>query len=112
MIDDDQVTSAYGYLSRLGVREEYILVLIIIDEILLDNLIENTDSEDEKDILFNIDKVRQYRNEYKFYYEWNVRGNGIFRIYKKLPKHKHKFIEAGNILVGGLSRQKIENLLV
>lgn len=64
MNDDDPVTSAYGYLSRLGVREGYIPVIIIVDEILLDNLIENTDSEDEKDILFNIEKVRQYRNEY------------------------------------------------
>lgn len=31
---------------------------------------------------------------------------------KKLPKHKYKFIDAGNILVEGLSRQEIENLLV
>ena len=31
---------------------------------------------------------------------------------EKLPKDKYKFIDAGNILVEGLSRQEIENLLV
>ena len=31
---------------------------------------------------------------------------------EKLPKDKYKFIDAGNILVEGLSRQEIKNLLV
>lgn len=64
MNDDDPVTSAYSYLSRLGVREGYIPVIICVNDVLLETLIENTESESESDTPFDIEKVRQYRKDY------------------------------------------------
>ena len=64
MNDDDPVTSAYSYLSRLGVREGYIPVMVCVDDNLLETLIENTKSKSDDDNIFDMEKVVQYRNEY------------------------------------------------
>ena len=49
MADDDPIMSAYSYARRLGVREDFIPVLIKPDETLLECLVMNADPENDAD---------------------------------------------------------------
>ena len=64
MADDDPIMSAYSYARRLGVREDFIPVLIKPDETLLECLVMNADPENDADCYeFNPKAVEEYRKK-------------------------------------------------
>lgn len=64
MADDDPIISAYSYARRLGVREDFIPVLIKPDETLLECLVMNADPENDADCYeFNPKAVEEYRKK-------------------------------------------------
>ena len=64
MADDDPIMSAYSYARRLGVREDFIPVLIKPDETLLECLVMNADSEHDADFYeFDLKTVTEYRKK-------------------------------------------------
>ena len=64
MADDDPIMSAYSYARRLGVREDFIPVLIKPDETLLECLVMNADPENDADCYeFDLKTVEEYRKK-------------------------------------------------
>ena len=64
MADDDPIMSAYSYARRLGVREDFIPVLIKPDETLLECLVMNADPENDADCYeFDSKAVEEYRKK-------------------------------------------------
>ena len=64
MADDDPIMSAYSYAQRLGVREDFIPVLIKPDETLLECLVMNADPENDADFYeFGLKTVTEYRKK-------------------------------------------------
>lgn len=65
MADDDPIMSAYSYAQRLGVREDFIPVLIKADdETLLECLVMNADPEHDADCYeFDLKIVEEYRKK-------------------------------------------------
>jgi len=65
MADDDPIMSAYSYARRLGVREDFIPVLIKADdETLLECLVMNADPEHDADCYeFDLKTVEAYRKK-------------------------------------------------
>lgn len=64
MADDDPIMSAYSYARRLGVREDFIPVLIKPDETLLECLVMNADPENDADCYeFDPKAVEEYRKK-------------------------------------------------
>ena len=64
MADDDPIMSAYSYARRLGVRGDFIPVLIKPDETLLECLVMNADPENDADCYeFNPKAVEEYRKK-------------------------------------------------
>ena len=65
MADDDPIMSAYSYARRLGVREDFIPVLIKADdETLLECLVMNADPEHDADCYeFDLKTVEEYRKK-------------------------------------------------
>ena len=64
MADDDPIMSAYSYARRLGVREDFIPVLIKPDETLLECLVMNADPENDADFYeFDLKTVMEYRKK-------------------------------------------------
>lgn len=60
MTDDDPIMAAYGYASRLGVRDGYVPMLIAVDETLWESLLLNSD-EAARDHDFDSRTVAAYR---------------------------------------------------
>lgn len=63
MRDDDPITAALGYAQRLGVREGFVPVLVVVDDILWECLSVNSDSEQEdtEGYGFDAEQVEKYR---------------------------------------------------
>lgn len=60
MTDDDPIMAAYGYASRLGVRDGYVPMLIAVDETLWESLLMNSD-EAARGHDFDSRRVAAYR---------------------------------------------------
>ncbi len=60
MLDDDPIMAAYGYASRLGVREGFVPMLVAVDEMLWECLLNNSDERADGDA-FDARTVAAYR---------------------------------------------------
>ena len=60
MLDDDPIMAAYGYASRLGVREGFVPMLVAVDEMLWECLLNNSDERSDGDA-FDARTVAAYR---------------------------------------------------